>query len=79
MNYLIKSITNGDIISFIGGEDGCSYMLNENEAWTFDSPEKAINHLQENFEVTQKDTNKYQHAESLLPTLFLIEITEFHQ
>lgn len=79
MTYLIKAMTNNDIISFIGGEDGCSYMMDEKEAWTFDSPEEAINHLQENFEVTQQDTNKYQHAVSLLPTMFLIEITEFPQ
>jgi hypothetical protein len=79
MSYIIKAITANDILSFIGGEDGCSYMIDEKEAWIFDSPEKAIVHLKKNFIVFQLATNKFKNkygysSKPLVPsTIFLIE------
>lgn len=70
MKYVIKVITNNEIISYLGGncDDYCHKVTK-----TFSSEEETANALLENFEVFQLDKTTYRHLNGVLPTLFLIE------
>lgn len=68
MKYIIKAITNNEIISYLN--EDCDYC--HKVTTTFLSREDAINMLFENFEVSQLDKTTYRHTNAVLPTLFLI-------